>query len=209
MNAKTQECDLFGDIAGCFVDALRRAMRVAAEDDDGNPSPLTQTDLAERADVARSTLAKYLGGRADDAAPNPNLDIICRLADAVGVPPALLLMRPKDWASLGTGMLTFIQAMTDPTFTAMAAKFQTLESTTSPTVVEAALCIGKVLKTVENDLDPKVSQEVRDFRRAAKASIATTAASIPFRLNGVTTAHLPALLTICNILGTTTARGYQ
>lgn len=140
---------------------------------------------------------------------NPNLDIICRLADALGVPPAVLLMRSQDWASLGSGMLTFLQARGDPAFTKTAAELQRLETTTSISVAEAALRIGRILKTVESDSDQKVSQEVRDFRRATKASIATTAAAIPFRMDGVATSHLPALLTICSILGTTTARGNQ
>jgi len=118
-------------------------------------------------------------------------------------------MRPQDWASLGSGMLTFLQAMSDPKFTALAAELQTLDSTTSQRIAEAALRVGRLLKTVEDSQDPRVSQELRDFRRASKVSIATTAASIPFRMDGVATSHLPALLTICSILGTTTARANQ
>lgn len=200
---------LFRDVSRCFVEALRRSMRVADEDDDGARDALSQTELAERAEMARSTLAKYFGGRADDLPANPSLEIICRLADAVGVPPALLLMRPQDWASMGSGMLTFLQAMAEPRFIAMAAELQGLESTSSQRVSEAALRVGRFFSIVEDDRDPRVSREVRDFRRATKASISTTAASIPFRIDGVAASHLPALLTICSILGTTAARGYK
>ncbi|MBB4223953.1 helix-turn-helix domain-containing protein [Variovorax guangxiensis] len=209
MTEATEEGALFRDTSRCFVEAVRRSMRVASEDDSGSPDALTQTELAERALMSRSTLAKYLGGRSDEAPANPDLDIICRLAHAVGVPPAILLMRPQDWASLGSGMLTFLQAMSDPKFTAMATELQMLESTTSQRIAEAALRVGRLLKTVENEKDSRVSQELRDFRHASNVSIATTAASIPFRMDGVATSHLPALLTICSILGTTTARTNQ
>ncbi|KVF31832.1 hypothetical protein WJ09_18430 [Burkholderia vietnamiensis] len=201
-----EESTTFRDVSRCFVEALRRSMRVASEDEDGALNALSQTQLAERAGMGRSTLAKYLGGRVDETPANPDLDIICRLADAVGVPPAILLMRPQDWASLGSGMLTFQQALRDSTFTALAAELQGMDSTTSQRVAEAALRIGGLLNTVEDERDPKVSQEVRDFRHATKMSISTTAASIPFRIDGVSTSHLPALLTICSILGTTNTK---
>ncbi|WP_429315066.1 helix-turn-helix domain-containing protein [Paraburkholderia sp. GAS448] len=206
MTEEIEESTTFRDVSRCFVEALRRSMRVASEDEDGALDALSQTQLAERAGMGRSTLAKYLGGRVDETPANPDLDIICRLADAVGVPPAILLMRPQDWASLGSGMLTFQQALRDSTFTALAAELQGMDSTTSQRVAEAALRVGRLLNTVEDERDPKVSQEVRDFRHATKMSISTTAASIPFRIDGVTNSHLPALLTICSILGTTNAR---
>lgn len=124
MSEEIEESTTFRDVSRCFVEALRRSMRVAAEDDDGALDALSQTQLAERAGMGRSTLAKYLGGRSDETPANPDLDIICRLAEAVGVPPAILLMRPQDWASLGSGMLTFQQAIRDSAFTALAAELQ-------------------------------------------------------------------------------------
>jgi transcriptional regulator with XRE-family HTH domain len=204
MSKKTEEVPLFSNVSRCFVEAVRRSMRVAGEDEDGVPDAMSQTELAERANVGRTTLGKYLGSNSEGT--NPDLKIICQLAEAVGVPPAILLMRPQDWASLGSGMLTFLHAMSDPKFTELATELQSLDSTTSQRIAEAALRVGKLLKTVEDSHDPRVSQELRDFRRASKVSIVTTAASIPFRMGGVATSHLPALLTICSILGTTTAR---
>ena len=207
MITETDEAPLFSNVSRCFVEAVRRSMRVASEDEDGTPDALSQTELAERANMGRTTLNKYLGSNSEGT--NPDLKIICQLAEAVGVPPAILLMRPQNWASLGSGMLTFFQAMSDPKFKELATELQSLDSTTSQRIAEAALRVGKLLKTVEDSHDPRVSQELRDFRRASKVSIVTTAAAIPFRLCGVSTSHLPALLTICSILGTTTARANQ
>lgn len=209
MSQEQEENSMFREVSGCFVEALRRSMRVASEDEDGVPSALSQAELAERADIGRSTLAKYLGGGNDEAPANPDLTVICRLANAVGVPPALLLMRPQDWASLASGMLTFRQAMEDPTFITLASELRSMGSTTSQRVVEAALRIGRMLKIVEDEHELKVSQEVRDFRRALKASISTTAATIPFRVGGLATHHLPALLTLCSILGATNAKAIR
>lgn len=207
MSKENEEVPLFINVSRCFVEAVRRCMRVAGEHEDGIPDALSQTELAERANVGRTTLGKYLGSNSEGT--NPDLKIICQLADAVGVPPAILLMRPQDWASLGSGMLTFLQAMSDPKFTELATELQSLDSTTSQRIAEAALRVGKLLKTVEDSHDPRVSQELRDFRRASKVCIATTAASIPFRMGGVAASHIPALLTICSILGTTTVRTNQ
>lgn len=202
MSDVVEDDPMFADVSRCFVEAVRRSMRVAGQDDEGIPDALSQTELAERANMGRTTLNKYLNSEGT----NPDLKIICQLADAVGIPPAMLLMRPQDWASLGSGMLTFLQAMADPQFRELAAELQSLDSTTSQRIAAAALRVGTLLKTVEDASDPRISQEVREFRRASKVSIAATAASIPFRMGGVATSHLPALLTICSILGTTTAK---
>lgn len=204
MTKESQDVPGFCEVSRCFVEAVRRSMRVAGEAEDCGPTTLSQTGLAERAGIGRTTLGKYLGSPSDDT--NPDLKIICRLANALGIPPAILLMRPQDWASLGSGMLTFLHAMSDPKFQALAVELQSIESTTSPRIAEAALQVGKLLKTVEDSHDLRVSEELRAFRRASKISIVTTASSIPFRIDGVATSHLPALLTICSILGTTTTR---
>lgn len=201
-----EESHLFEHVSRSFTEAVRRAMRVATRNEEGELGPLSQTDLAEQSNVGRSTLAKYLGTGPQDPAANPTLDVLCRLADTLGVPPAFLLMRPKDWASIATGTLTFVRALPAPEFGAMLSVLQKMESTTSPEVASAAIELGKLLNTVENDQDLRLPTEVRQFRSAAKASTAAVAASIPFRYEGVSKDHLPVLLTLCGIVGTTTAR---
>jgi len=199
------ESELFKNVSRSFGEAIRRAMRVAAQSPEGDVQGLTQTELAERAQIGRSTLAKYLGTGADEVA-NPTLDAICRLGETLGIPPGFLLLQTKDWASLASAILAFLRALQAPEFRAAIERLQDIESTTSPVVADAAIELGRLLNTVENDQDARLPVEVREFRRAAKSSTAAIAASIPFNLGGVSKDHLPILLTLCGIIGTSTAR---
>lgn len=201
----SEDSELFKNISRSFAEAIRRAMRVAALSPDGEREGFTQTELAERAQIGRSTLAKYLSSGADEVA-NPTLDAICRLGDTLGIPPAFLLMQTKDWASLASGIFTFLRALQAPEFRDAIERLQDIESTTSPVIADAAVELGRLLNTVEDDQDARLPLEVREFRRAAKASTAAIAASIPFNLGGVSRDHLPLLLTLSGILGTSTAR---
>lgn len=201
-----EEHPLFRSVSQSFTEAMRRAMRVAAEDEEGEPGPMSKTDLAENARVGRSTLSSYLAATTDGPAVNPTLDVICRLAATLGVPPAFLLLRPRDWASIATSTLAFLHALRDPEFAAMLTRLQNAESTTSPEVARAAIELGELLNTVEDSRDTRLPKEVREFRRASKASTAAIAASIPFRFDGVSKDHLPVLLTLCGIVGTMAAR---
>jgi transcriptional regulator with XRE-family HTH domain len=180
-------------------------MRVAAQSPEGDVHGITQTELAERAQIARSTLSTYLDAHSD-AVANPKLDAICSLGETLGIPPGFLLMQTKDWASLASAVLTFLRALQSPEFRAAIERLQDIESTTSPVVAEAAIELGRLLNTVENDQDSRLGVEIRDFRRATKSSTAAIAASIPFNPGGVSKDHLPILLTLCGIIGTTTVR---
>lgn len=55
--------------------------------------------LHQRTGIARSTLRALVDGR-HVAGPNPDLHTLVRLADALGIPVAFLLMRPDDWRTL-------------------------------------------------------------------------------------------------------------
>src|SRR5690606_12147980 len=102
---------LFEAVSREFVEAVRRSLNVAALDESGEPRDMSQTALATRSGIARSTLARYLGAGQEDEAVNPTLEVICRLAHTLGVPPAFLLMRPKDWASIARGIEHFLEAV--------------------------------------------------------------------------------------------------
>ncbi|MBA1210470.1 helix-turn-helix transcriptional regulator [Pseudomonas psychrotolerans] len=67
------------------------------------PGPLTAVQIQQQTGIARSTLRSLKSpGQGSDA--NPDLSTIERLADALGVPPAFLLMRPQDWALLASAI---------------------------------------------------------------------------------------------------------
>lgn len=201
-----EESQLFEGVSRSLIEAIRRAMRVANQNDDGDLEPLSQTELAERSGVSRSTLARYMRTGLEDAAANPTLDMICRLAYTLRVPPAFLMMRPKDWSAIATGLSTFLAALSSPEFEAVLLKLQRMEAPTSPNVAHAAIDLGRLMNTVEDGQDQRLPKEVREFRNAAKASTAAIAASIPFHFDRVSKNHLPVLLCLCSILGTTNTR---
>ncbi len=68
--------------------------------DNGSPGPITATQIQRETGVARSTLRALKSPRRE-AAANPDLETLDRIAGALGVPPAFLLMRPQDWLALG------------------------------------------------------------------------------------------------------------
>lgn len=197
---------LFEAVSREFVEALRRSLNVADLDEMGEPTDLSQTALASRSGVARSTLAKYLGTGQDEPAANPTLEVICRLANTLGVPPAFLLMRPKDWASIARGAEHFIAAVQNPAAKRLLFALREKSTVSSGDVARAAVELGRILQTVEDVSDPFLSEEVREFRKASKTSTATVAASIPFRHDGVSISHLPVLLCLCGLVGVSTAR---
>ena len=81
--------------------AIFRAMQVAGNSDSSYPSKLKQQALAKHSGVARSTITKYLNAKdVTESKVNPDLKTLCRLADALNVSPAMLLLTPDDWSRL-------------------------------------------------------------------------------------------------------------
>lgn len=67
------------------------------------PGPLSAVQIQQQTGIARSTL-RALKSPAQGSDANPDLSTIERLAEALGVPPAFLLMRPQDWALLASAI---------------------------------------------------------------------------------------------------------
>jgi DNA-binding XRE family transcriptional regulator len=81
----------------------------------GDPEKLPQDALAQNAGVSRSTISKYMASRlADDGTVNPDLETLCKLASALNVPPAFLLMTPADWTKLGQAAADSASWINDP-----------------------------------------------------------------------------------------------
>lgn len=76
---------------------LLRALQVSEFSDQGDPKKMTQEAISQTSGVARSTISKYL---AQHKATNPDLETICRLASALNISPAMLLMTDDDWLRL-------------------------------------------------------------------------------------------------------------
>lgn len=79
---------------------LLLSMRVAGPADrDGRATPLRAAELHRSTGIARSTL-RELRNPKNGAEANPDLRTLTRLANALGLPVAFLLMRPEDWEML-------------------------------------------------------------------------------------------------------------
>ncbi|EIK95517.1 XRE family transcriptional regulator [Pseudomonas sp. M47T1] len=81
---------------------LLRAMQVSGLTETGEPKKLSQQRLAQTSGIARSTISKYLTQHTD---ANPDLETLCRLASALNISPALLLMSEGDWLQLARALL--------------------------------------------------------------------------------------------------------
>lgn len=97
-----------------FKTALRRLTTYAGDGGDGQPTRKTQASLSRHADVKRSTLSTYMTPVDSPQGRNPGLDKLCRMAEALGLPPALLLMTADDWSRLLTAVETYLTTMSGP-----------------------------------------------------------------------------------------------
>lgn len=88
------------NLGQCFSENLVALLAVAGKQrESGSPGPLSSSSMHRRTGVARSTLRALKRPRGG-AHANPDLRTVGRIADALGVPPAFLLMRPQDWAEI-------------------------------------------------------------------------------------------------------------
>jgi len=73
------------------------------ETDPEAPGAFSSVQMQRATGIARSTLRALKNPPAGSDA-NPDLRTLERLADALGVPPAFLLMRPQDWLLLANAI---------------------------------------------------------------------------------------------------------
>ena len=81
-----------------LVQNVRNAVSVGGVPENDYPAAITQGALAESSGVSRTSITGQMLGGEEDV--NPKLRQICRVAEALGLPPAFLLMRPEDWTRL-------------------------------------------------------------------------------------------------------------
>lgn len=194
-----QEKTLYESVAGALVRAIRRISAAKpAIDEDGERAVVSQEDLATKAGMARSSLTKLLklGKEA-----NPTLQSICQLADALGVPPAFLMMRDRDWKVLASAILAYGNAGTDPKFKAFAAKLSLIQDH-GPT---ASVQHGRDLARLTNYLQQLPSDAhvfVREIVDPQIYRIGATSAAPPLQqLHDSNPDYIPILLTLCAAMG--------
>ncbi|MCZ8158387.1 MAG: helix-turn-helix transcriptional regulator [Rhizobiaceae bacterium] len=190
---------LHASVAGAFVRAIRRIAGAKPEiDNEGERVVVSQEQLAEHAGISRSSLTKILK---QEEGANPGLKTICQLAEALGVPPAFLLMRDRDWKVLAEAVFAHANIRHDPRYQAFAEKLRT-EVDHSPS---ASVQNGRDLALLTNylpNLPPGVDPEIRRNIDDQAYRIGATSAAPPLRsLHSLNPDYVPLLLTLCAAMG--------
>ncbi len=170
--------------------ALRRIINQAGLSSTGETRSVSRHALSASAGIATSTLGKLLVGdeKAKDEPPNPTLEVICRISEAVNVPPALLLMTDDDWKKLATAFTTFYRTL---------APEEQFRSFISQTVLHHDY-VGRASDVARDAQEiAKMCGFGQRATAAAKATIAATSQTLPFR--DLQPEHRPLLMVICAI----------
>lgn len=89
--------NLYEEIQDSFVNNLAHALRVAGGAlESGEISHMSKGDLAELSDLSKGTVTKLTSTTSTHEA-KPDLETICKLAFALNISPAFLLMTARDW----------------------------------------------------------------------------------------------------------------
>lgn len=186
-------------LAKSFGEALLRVMRVAGESDEGNRDRLSHDQLAERADVSLTLIKRYLKGDADSA----KIETIERLAKALGVPPAFLLMRREDWVAMANASIVLAQILQKDGQNEPDRKFGGRSSINPLEAASAGVEFARLVQALPRRRDftpPDMAQAIR----RAEDGVAHTSATPPFAL--LTPLQIYATLALCAVVGTTTNR---
>lgn len=173
--------------AKSFVQNVRRAMQVAGRSKADYPEKLTQAQLSEESGVARSTLALHAELDADaERSPNPKLEQICRIADALNVPPAFLLMRREDWVRLAQAINYYADLRRTgrhpALFANIAAGIDEEPSTQSRYALMLAKSMGidgRMNEALLQELSPPMRKEIMASTSATTRRIFSSAALPP------------------------------
>lgn len=150
-------------------------------------SRMPQTELARAAGRSRDTLQRSIGGSDDvegGAFPNPNLKTLCAIAGALGIPPAMLLMGPADWAALLGVVDSLLQAK--PGSLPRPDEIPEDEDGFAAVVVSVSQSLGllqRLPETPEDEITPADRQTVNviyeSWRRAAVGAVVASRIGSP------------------------------
>ena len=151
-------------------ESLGRVMSYAEVGDNGEVKEVSRQRLADIAGISKRTLAKFFTSEnVKDGPPNPTLDVICRLAHALNISPALLLMTADDWNRLANASTAYAQALVQsPEFREMAANVTSNEYDGKPkNVIKDSLHFAEKVFT-RREVDPK------------RVDVVSTSQALPF-----------------------------
>ncbi|MDN5540241.1 helix-turn-helix domain-containing protein [Comamonas sp.] len=193
--AKPTRHPLFISRSEQFRAALRRAKDHAAVDDNGNSRPMSRSLLCELSEVSPGTISNMLVSDkgAKESPPNPTLEVICKIAAALNVPPALLLMTGDDWEMLAKAFTTF---MTDNVGSAQFNEYVN-QTVLSPDYRGRPADIAR---------DSYKIAEMTWGSPAADAKAAINATSQTFPFNEISQENVPFFMVLCSVFAMAAAK---
>lgn len=188
-----------------FGDNINRVMLVSGESDDGGPKKLTQQKLASRSGVGRSTIAKYNTMKDDSKLlVNPDLETICRLADAVNVSPAFLLMNAEDWSRMVQAAVYLCTSTSNGKVNQIAEEISDSSGKNAIAMslvgLNLATIFGVYKNTPQSTMDKTLlGSEIKERNAEVRAGILATSALPP--LAQLNKSFKAPLLSLCAIMG--------
>lgn len=186
-------------LAKSFGETLLRVMRVAGESDEGHYDRLSNAQLAELAGVSLTSIKQYLRGDAASA----KIETIEKLAEALGVPPAFLLMRREDWVALANASLAFAQTLQRDGPSEPDRKFGGHSSISPLEAATAGIEIAHMIEALPRRREFTPLAVAQANRRAEDGVAHTSAVANLTHLNPI---QIYAILALCAGVGKTTNR---
>ncbi|HEX5372812.1 MAG TPA: helix-turn-helix transcriptional regulator [Aquabacterium sp.] len=186
---------------------LVRVLSVSREGGEG-ATRMTQTELTSLTGIARSTLAKFLSSE-DESVINPDLQTLCRLAEALNIPPALLLMSTHDWSRLLSAISGLLAQREHKDVMGLDHVAHSPPRENVVRAVQLARHHGLLLATASTpaetaawpELAPRWRRDIDDLRQRQLQGIKAASALPEWR---AIPANVEALFVLCTLLGAAT-----
>lgn len=188
--------ELLQEVRSSISDSLRRAMRVAASSDTGGIRRISQKELATCSGVARSSISNYLSG---NQLSNPDLSSLCRIASALNIPPAFLLMRREDWKRMIEVAYTLNPTLKDPSIQILVTEGNDSPERRAEMALKIVERMGLGPAHQADESSHEAASSMTSIRRRQLLGIVATCALPPLQQG--TPAVLAALLCFCAAIG--------
>jgi transcriptional regulator with XRE-family HTH domain len=150
LDAFERHADLYEEVQEAFVNNMNRVLRVAGGlSDNGELLNMQKNELAETSGLSKGTITKLTDTSAYQDA-KPDLETLCKLAHALNVSPAFLLMTPSDWELLLQAIGT-LRMLDNPDGEKERPLVTILEESTVRQVDDAARSGLKLIQTLHGE----------------------------------------------------------